>query len=303
MLVSLTRVALFFALTAFIASPIRADSLQRADGSFITYHLLNRATEGRQGLILMLQGSGCEPVIAREWLRTEPPVLASDRAVLAVEKYGVSDGNTATDKFEDGCSIAYWRGNTLHQRVFDATQVLAHLRKEDWWNGELIIYGGSEGGAIAAMLAPLIPETQSIIIISSGIGVSVSDLILSAVPPSVAAQLPEILKEAEANPSPMKRFGGASYRWWADAADIIPARLLLQADVPILFIHGTRDQFAPLFAARATQKMFVEAGKTNLVYREFKGYDHHMVDEAGIDRREEVLKLMATWLDENLQVD
>ena len=300
---SLIRVALFVALTAFITSPIRADSLQRADGSLITYHLLNRATEGRQSLILMLQGSGCGPVIERKWLRTEPPVLAPGRAVLAIEKYGVADGNITANGFEDGCSHDYWRGNTLHQRVFDATQTLAHLRKEEWWNGELIIYGGSEGGAIAAMLAPLIPETRSVIIFSSGIGVSVSDLIRSAIPVPVAAQLPAILKEAKANPSPTKRFGGASYRWWAEAADIIPARLLLQTDAPILFIHGTRDQFAPLSAARATQTMFIEAGKNNLVYREFEGYDHFMINEAGVDHREEVLGFMAAWLEENQRAD
>ncbi len=132
MLVSLIRVALFVTLAAFITSPIRADSLQRADGSLITYHLLNRATEGRQSLILMLQGSGCGPVIERKWLRTEPPALAPGRAVLAIEKYGVADGNITANGFEDGCSHAYWRGNTLHQRVFDATQTLAHLRKEEW---------------------------------------------------------------------------------------------------------------------------------------------------------------------------
>lgn len=286
--------------TVLFASPVRAESLERADRSHITYHLLDRADEGKQGILLMLHGSGCEPVIEREWLRSEPAILAPGRAVLAVEKYGVGEAESDAGSLDDGCSLAYWRGSTLQQRVLDAIQVIAHLRNEDWWNGELIIQGGSEGGAVAAMLAPLIPETRSVIIISSGIGVPVSELIQSAVPPHIAAQIPSILAEAAANPTPVRRFGGASYRWWADAANLVPARLLLQTNVPILLIHGTRDQFAPLSTARATQKMFAESDKTNLTYREFEGYDHFMTDEAGVDHSVEVLSFMAAWLSEVL---
>lgn len=299
----LIRVTLVIAGIVCFVTPLQADTLDRADRSSITFHLLNRTLEGQQGLILMLQGSGCDPVIDREWLHSEPAILAPGRAVLAIEKYGVVTSNVVAGDIVEGCPRDYWRGSTLQQRVLDAMQVLAHLRKEDWWNGELTIYGGSEGGAIAAMLAPLAPETQSVIIISSGIGLSVSDLISKAVPPQIAARIPEILAEAEANPTPDKRFGGASYKWWADAADIVPAKLLLQTDVPILLIHGTRDQFAPLSAARAAQKMLVEAGKTNFLYREFDGYDHFMVDEAGIDHHEEVLGFIAFWLRNTLKAD
>lgn len=251
----------------------------------------------------MLQGSGCEPVIHREWLRSEPAVLAPGRAVLALEKYGVSEAGSGAGELEEGCAPAYWRKNTLQQRVLDAMQVIAHLRQEDWWNGELIIHGGSEGGAVAAMLAPLIPETRSVIIVSSGIGVSVSELIQSAVPPPIAARIPEVLAEAAANPAPAKRFGGASYRWWADAADLVPARLLLQTNVPILLVHGTRDQFAPVSTARATREMFAGSGKTNLTYREFEGYDHFMVDSAGANRKAEVLDVIAAWLSEAAQAN
>lgn len=293
---------LIFATVSF-ASPLRAETLERADRSDITYHLLNRAEDGQQGVLLMLQGSGCDPVIEREWLRSEPAVIAPERAVLAVEKYGVGEAGIDVDSLDEGCSLAYWRGSTLQQRVLDAVQVIAHLRDEDWWNGELIIHGGSEGGAVAAMLAPLVPETRSVIIISSGIGVPVAELIQSAVPPAIAAQIPGILAEAAANPTPGKRFGGASYRWWSDAANLVPARLLLQTNAPILLVHGTRDQFAPLSTARATLEIFAESGKTNLTYREFEGYDHFMVDRTGVDHNGEVLGIMAAWLSEVLQAD
>lgn len=277
-----------------IASPASADTLARSDGSEIVYHVSPQGT-GRRGVLLVLQGSGCDPVIDREWLVSEPPILAPNHTYLAIEKYGVIPG-VATSSYVENCSPDYWARNTLQQRVVDALQVIAHLRSEEWWNRELIVYGGSEGGAVAAMLAPLVPETKAVVIISSGIGVSIADLIKSAVPPPVAERIPDIVAEAKANPTGNKRFGGASYRWWADAADIVPARALLEADSPVLLIHGARDPFAPVSTARATRDLFASHGKTNLTYWEYEGFDHHLKDARGRDHRPEVLRRAADWL-------
>ncbi|MEP3297939.1 MAG: lipase family protein, partial [Pseudoruegeria sp.] len=67
-------------------------------------------------------------------------------------------------------------------------------------------------------------------------------------------------------------------------------------DVPVLLIHGTRDQFAPIDSARATNELFLGSGKTNLTYIELKGYDHFMVDQAGVDHKTDVVVRMAAWL-------
>ncbi len=280
---------------ALFPNPVFAETLARTDGSEIIYHLKGSDGEAKRGLLLMLQGSGCEPVIERDWLRSEPAVLAPGRAVLTIEKYGVKDGPLSPGAIE-GCSPEYWRKNTLSQRVMDAMQVVAQLRRDRWWNGELIIYGGSEGGAVAAMLAPLVPEAKVVVIVSSGIGVRVADLIRAAVPPPVGAQVPAIVAEAKANPSGNRQFGGASYSWWADAADVIPARALLQSNLPVLLVQGTRDSSAPVATARATQDMFIAAGKRNLTYREYEGYDHFMKDEAGLDHHGAVLRMIAHWI-------
>lgn len=221
-------------------------------------------------------------------------MLAPEAAILSIEKFGVTPGVFATPV--DGCSVDYWRRNTLQQRVFDALQVIAFLRRAPWWNGKLIIYGGSEGGAIAAMLAPLVPETRAVIIYSSGIGLPVSDLISSAVPPKVAAKIPKIIAAAKANPTGDKRFGGASYRWWADAADVIPAKALLRATVPVLLVQGTHDRFSPVLAARTTRDLFATHGQRNLTYWEFEGLDHSMKDDSGGDHQPSVLQSMADWL-------
>lgn len=285
----------------FCASPAFAQSLQRADGTILDYHLLERSGDERQGIILTLHGSGCEPVIERSWLRDEPPTIAPGRAVLAIEKKGVTLVTEGDDDLQEGCTPTYWRGNTINQRVLDALQVIAHLRGKDWWDGELIIHGGSEGGAVAALLAPLVPETDAVIVVASGLGVPVWQMVQKAVPPPVAARLPDIIAEAVENPTPDKRFGGESYVWWADAAHLVPARMLASTDVPILMVHGTEDRSAPVSSARKTADLFAEAGKSNLRYLELGGLDHSMIDQTGRDRTAEVLRKIASWLDETLR--
>ena len=285
-----------FAAMFLAAAPAGAETfaIERADGSAIVYHV-DAPRGGRRPLLLLLQGSGCEPARGDAGLAATAPLLAPGHAVLTIEKYGVGTEGPGVDR----CPDAYWNGNTLTQRVLDAVQVIARLRRERWWNRELVIFGGSEGGAVAAMTAPLVPETRALVIRSSGIGVPVGELIRAAVPPPVAAELPSMLAAARANPTGAVRWGGASYRWWADAADMVPARMLLQTEVPVLLIHGTRDQFAPVATARATRDLFAAAGARNLTYREYAGYDHFMTDPAGVSHREQVLRDAAAWLRRN----
>lgn len=291
------------AFAAFMSVPAPAVAagetrfVDRADGSRITYHLDRRVKSGRQGAILLLQGSGCEPVSANERIASAAPVLAPRHAVVTIEKQGVPP-NPAETSLVEGCSPEFWERNTLQQRVSDGAQVVARLRQEPWWNGSLIIFGGSEGGAVAAMLAPLVPETKAVIVYSSGIGVPVGDLIRAAVPPPLAAEASRVFAEARANPTGGKRWAGASYRWWADAVDIVPARMLMQTSAPILLIHGARDQSAPVATARATRDLLARHGKRNLTYREYAGYDHFMKDAAGGDHRTQVLREASAWLRE-----
>ena len=291
----LLSAALFvFVLAASPAAAIDdVQRLDRADGSRITYHVTRPAEAGRQGVVLLLHGSGCDPVGPDREFTARASSLAPGDAVLTVESYGVTDAQAG---LVEGCTAAYWERNTLQQRVMDAAQVIARLRREPWWNGRIVIAGFSEGGAVAAMLAPLVPETRAVVIFSSGIGVPVGDLIRAAIPPQAAAEAPRIFAEARANPTGSRRWGGASYRWWADAVEIVPASMLLQTSAPILLIHGSRDPFAPVATARATRELLARHGRRNFTYREYAGYDHFMRDAAGNDHRPEVLVEAAGWL-------
>ena len=192
-------------------APQRA-TLERSDGSEIVYHLERGGAERRQPLLVMLQGSGCDSVTRNDRIPWMAARLARHHAVLTIEKYGVATGADG-----DQCTAEFWRGNTLTQRALDTAMVVAALRRQPWWDGRLVIFGGSEGGAVAALAAPLIPETRAVIVWSSGIGLPIGRMIRAALPQPALAEADRTFAEARANPTGDRQWGGASYRWWADA--------------------------------------------------------------------------------------
>lgn len=273
----------------------RTQRIERSDGSVLIYHIDRPAGRGRRGALLLFQGSGCEPVGSDARVLGYGLMLAPERVVVTIEKYGTGGAAGAAGLIE-GCTADFWRGNTLTRRVLDALLVVAALRRESWWDGDVVLFGGSEGGAVAAMAAPMVPEARAVIVYSSGIGVPVGQLVRSAIPPFAQAEADRVFAEARRNPDPARRWGGASYAWWADAVDQVAARSLLQVRTPILLIHGSRDESAPVATARATRDLMARAGARDFTYREYAGYDHFMTDAAGIDHRAEVLAAARDWL-------
>jgi pimeloyl-ACP methyl ester carboxylesterase len=287
---ALAFILLWFGMTAAAPADVLL-GVDRPDGTRIDFRLAGPAARSRRPMLLMLQGSGCESVDRNPRLPWMAARLAPFHAVVTIEKYGVARGADG-----ETCSPDYWRRNTLQQRVSDALQVIAALRRQRRWNRELVLFGGSEGGAVAAMLAPLVPETRAVVIWSSGIGLPIGDMIRSALPPPMAEEAVRVFAEARANPTGERQWAGASYRWWADSVDLVPARALLGTAAPVLIIHGTRDASAPVASARAARDLLAAGGRGDVVYREYEGYDHFMIDSAGADRRAEVLAAAADWL-------
>ena len=97
-------------------------------------------------LLLVIDGSGCiEQRRPSSWGNYNPePDDPVPYARLMVEKPGVEP--EAAD-FSQPCSDEFHRYYTIQNRVLDHLRVLQHLgATADWWNGELYIWGWSDGG-------------------------------------------------------------------------------------------------------------------------------------------------------------
>jgi pimeloyl-ACP methyl ester carboxylesterase len=281
--------ALFVAALVATTAPAQAEQRQllRADGS--TNHYAVDVPNGTPaGTVVIIQGSGCLPTTRNQNLSIIRGAFPNHVAVT-VEKYGIEPDAPVKDGFSD-CPSSFHAGFTVSQRVDDYQAVLAALDAPR----PLVLFGGSEGGLVVAMLSGRV-EPEASIVLSSATGISFVDMVLSTIPPEGQEPVRAGLAAAAADPDGTALFAGSSHRFWADIMRHVPADYMLAATGPFLVIQGGLDTSSPLAAARATADRFAAARRCDLTYWEFPGLDHGMADPAGSSHLASIAKAAASW--------
>jgi len=266
-------------------------TVRRPDGSEIYWSLDRQRALPTQGVLVLAQGSGCAPATENPNI-ARAKALLPDFAVVTVEKYGVLPHEQPKDPYL-GCSRTFYAHHTVSQRVADYKAILKHLRASGSWDGRLVLFGGSEGGAAMALLAPEV-DPSAVVIFSTTPGRSFRQTFKMSVPPQVAAEADAEFQRIEAEPLSARLWGGNSYRWWADILDRDLTAALLTVRAPILLVYGERD--GPVQVTRVVRDDFVRAGHCNLTCFEMAGLDHEMRDVSGVSHLDEVLERMSAWL-------
>ncbi|MDO5643843.1 MAG: alpha/beta hydrolase, partial [Paracoccus sp. (in: a-proteobacteria)] len=292
-MISLVRylfpIGLMLALSPIVAlaEPQRFET-PRSDGSVIHWTLDRPEADQAAGILLLAQGSGCQSVERNANLALTRAAFPSF-AALMVEKYGVAPGDDPANDHED-CSETFRHHHTITQRVEDVAAVLAELRGNDWWNGALVLIGGSEGGDVIARLSARVDADAAILISTGGsktFGEMVRQSIMEemerhAVPENRWPPVDQIFERVRANPQSDEVWAGSSFRFWADAIDHRIMDPMLESETRFLLIQGGRDVSTPPELARLVADAFASKGQANLTYWEFPGLDHAMADAQGI---------------------
>lgn len=280
--------------SAQIASSPVASQTQRPDGSLLDWHLQTPDGLSKHGIFVVMQGSGCLSVASNSNI-TAVSKLLPDFAVLTVEKYGVMPGDKPEHDHEDCPSPVYYSHNTVTQRVEDYQRVIADLKTQSWWNGQLVLFGGSEGGDVAAILTSRV-QADIAVLFSTGGGVTFGEAVRLSVPEEGWPTIDAMFARIRANPESLKIISGSSIRWWADTLDRRVADDMLKAQTALLLVQGGSDTSVPVSVSRAAVDLFAEQGRCNLTYWEFPAYDHIMSDQAGNPHLEEVLGQITDWV-------
>jgi len=267
----------------------------RSDGSEIHWSLSGHNIRKKNKVLLIAQGSGCAPARTSQNISMMAQIVP-EFSVLTIEKYGVTP--TGRDKAPTApCSEEFVNNHTISQSVHDAKSVFKDIGKRGFWNGETVLFGGSEGGAVVSILSHALPETSATVVLSTGTGLTMAEFFPMVVPPDFAEEMKEIFEEIRLNPAAKGMAAGNSYEWWRDILDRRLSDELLKSKTPILLVHGVNDKSAPVEAARATQQAFISAGKRQqLTYWEMKDRDHQMNDLQGNPHMQAVLADVVTWI-------
>jgi dienelactone hydrolase len=294
---------LMLSLSAF-AKPL---SLVRTDGSNIRVYL-ETPNQKSFSLVILVHGSTCNSVYPLFQSLT-PSLLAAGIAVATVEKYGI-------DELQSACPNSYIENNTIQGRVLDHLQVVAHFRKNlQGWNHKVGWAGGSEGGQVASLAAPLVPETSAIVMLASGGGMTMAEelslLTESSLKKSGASsvqihnELDSLLKkydEIKKNPTSSQEWlsdgntARNTYKWWNSILGIKSLPLLENLDVPIYIGHGTEDSSCPYESSKIIAERFSSLGKTNLSFKTYPGLEHNWTDRDGNSHMQQVLGEAIGWL-------
>ncbi|MBX3172767.1 MAG: prolyl oligopeptidase family serine peptidase [Candidatus Eremiobacteraeota bacterium] len=261
-----------FLLLLFLALPLQAEtlSLDQADGTRLYYYYDAPLEKGP--LAVILQGSECRRV-SDKYASFIERFNKANIGVLRVEKPGL-----VPDTPPGECPTAYLQRNTLERRIWDLLSVLGEMRKHPQWDGRLALVGGSEGAMLAALSAPLIPETRAVALISGGGGDTFAEEITQMMraqgaPDGQLKQFQELCAQVHQEPTTTREWGSDgkmarnTHLWLSRAEDLAIYRPLLRAEAPILVVHGAADQSTPLHSAEKLQEIFQEAGHQNLQLR------------------------------------
>jgi pimeloyl-ACP methyl ester carboxylesterase len=264
-------------------TPLSAETLLRPDSSAIHYYL-DEPEAPSYPLVVILQGSECLRV-SDKYTDYIERVVAGGAAALRVEKPGLHSGVAPGD-----CPDEYLRLNTPQRRVLDLVMVVSELRRNDSWDGRLVLLGGSEGAMIAAMTAPLLPETRGVVLMSGGGGLTFGEEVVESAgrqmldsgldPKKVEEEkvaMRGFLAGLAQNPTPYEEWGSDgelarnTYLWWAHAVRLRLSNSLQRVEAPILILHGLSDEGTPFRSAEILMEELKFAGKSGVQFRSYDG--------------------------------
>lgn len=267
----------------------------RPDGSRIEWELTRPSSAWHGPLVVVAQGSSCESVTRSRGVASFSQVFSSDFAILLVEKLGVAWGDDKQDK--DGnplCSEVFNAEFTVQSRVDDYGRVLEEIKGADWWDGKLILAGGSEGGSAMAMLSQKLEPTGAILMSSIG-DQTFGEMVLDVIGEEGRSYALKAFEEARGDPSGTKTFGGVSYAYWAKTIDLKPLSYITSPKTTYLIVQGGRNDEPTSVHARAAFDAASQALGCNVVYWELAGLDHGFSDRRGVGHIEKISRQLHAW--------
>ena len=275
----------------------------RPDGTSIEWRLNGRTGAAKQGVLLLSQGSGCAPAATSPNLPRWKD-LAPGFAWVTVEKYGVSADDPSLTGAGVGqmenCPPAFAKGYRLYGRVADFEAVVAELRRQSWWSGELVLMGGSEGGGVMSALAPRLPEADAVVLLSSATGWPLARIITESLPPPARPEIAAMFDGIRANPDAPGEFGGVSAQFFAEIMDKPLAEDLLMSPAPVLLVFGELDQSGPVQSARDTESDVRQGRRADDLSGEAGLGQLRLTDRAGVNHIDEVIAEATAWVREQL---
>jgi pimeloyl-ACP methyl ester carboxylesterase len=274
------------------SEPVAGTSFERhvikdATGRDVTYYI-SRPKDGPAPLMLMIQGSGCLPVMnphsggTYSTLSNLLPFGSEGRfTVVAVEKpfSAKSDARPGT---ANGCSAAFNESFTAESWLLALQAGLQDARKYLWVDPKrTLVFGGSEGAVMAALLAAKDARITDVVAIGGSGTTQLYDFIAQAYRTcfNVAACLADVdsqVRAIAADPSSSTAFAwGHPHKRWTSFFRVDPSEELLRSKARVYLVFGTADNAVPALSQEIAVAKLTAAGR-DVTVRRVADADHSL---------------------------
>lgn len=261
--------------------------VETVDGRTLTYCLDRPAGESDIPVIVVIDGSGCvgarRPGFEQLMAPSENPGKSFAR--LVVGKTGVPPEK----RYSEDCSDEFLQAYSIDERVFDHMRVLQDFRqKSDWWNGQTLVFGWSDGGDIAAQLFAYSPQISRLAFGGVGGGFTMREHFEDfwVCPRDQDKDRTQCLRNLEQkfaevlrNPSWGKTWSGQdnSYKAWESRLSTRLTPILRSETRPVLMVHGAEEiDGAPVASARKLHEDLRSQQTQGFTYWEVAGMEHSL---------------------------
>ena len=271
--------------------------IPRKDHSLIeTYVSIRKDDEALcpKPVILLLKGSGADSVFAYKEDKIYKPFLFKELLkhnkewhIVCVEKRGVQLGDHVNASGFKNCSQEFIKYYTKENRVSDINIVINYLHDHDISNQkELIIIGHSEGSMIAPSVAVINSKVTHIALFGFSATHGLLDFLISQRIQLESNKIDEkefhenydwlvsTFKDVYQNREPGRELFGHTHKRWLSFSFEKSLDDLLRVEAPIFLGIGSSDRSAPPLGSDIVIEEFIKAGKDNITYKNYVGFDH-----------------------------
>jgi pimeloyl-ACP methyl ester carboxylesterase len=267
-----------------VGTPIPRTALERHQirdrlGREVTYYVSHPATPAP--LMLMIQGSGCEPVMhiadtgSYSTLYNLIPYAAQGRfTVLAVEKPFSGAARDQRPGGAQGCTADFNADFTAESWLVALQASLADARRLSWVDRRrTLVFGTSEGAVMASLLAGSDDRVTDAIVIGGSGTTQLFDFLVFSYQrcfdrSRCIAEVERQARAIAAAPQSSTEFAwGHPYKRWTSFFGVDPGAALLRSRARVYVAFGTADASVPPISQELIVARLMSAGRDVTVRR------------------------------------
>lgn len=257
-------------------------------GRKITYYM-SRPKTAPAPLMLMIQGSGCVPVLneqrggAYSTLFDMLPFGQEGRfTLLVVEKPFAARSDGQNEGPAQACNPAFHDDFTSETWLRALRASMQDARKSPWVDHQrTLVFGHSEGAVMAALLAANDPRITDVVAIGGSGTTQLYDFIVHAYHacfdvPRCLADVETTVRAVAGNPDSSTEFAwGHPFKRWTSFFRVDPGEELLRSKARVYIALGTADKAVPALSQEIVVAKLLAAGR-DVTVRRVADADHSL---------------------------